>query len=80
MIDPFWHPTKRHAGLCAQLDLAVAAIDLRDYVAADRIRSQVYGSGKPLSWFIAVEIEMRMAKARDDDRRISADRLKEFAA
>jgi hypothetical protein len=80
MIDPFWHPAPRHAGLCAQFDLAIAAIDLRDYVAADRIRSQVYGSGKPLAWFIAGEIGLRMAHARDDDRRISADRLKEFAA
>ena len=57
-----------HPELCAALDLAKAALDRRDYLAADRIRSNVYGSGLPLSWFVAEQVGYMIADARAEDR------------
>ena len=85
MQDPFWHPAKpsiapRHMDLCAALDAADAALHRRDYVAADRIRSEVYSSGAMLAWFVADEIGLRMAKARDEDRRPTVADLMRIAS
>ena len=62
----------RHLNLCTALDAAKAALRRRDYAAADRIRNSVYGSGDPLSWFIAGEIDRLIVDARAEDRRPTA--------
>ena len=85
MQDPFWHPAKaaiapRHMDLCAALDATESALKSRDYVEADRIRNCVYGSGEMMAWFVADQIGMKMAHARDADRRTGVAQLKEFAA
>jgi hypothetical protein len=70
----------RHIDLCDAIDRTDAALMRRDYVAADRIRSSCFESVHPLAWFIAGEIGLRMAHARDTDRRPTVDQLKEVAA
>ena len=64
-----------HLDLCKALDDAKAALDRRDYVAADRARNAAYGCGLPLSWFIAQEIERAIVAARAEDRRPTVNDL-----
>jgi hypothetical protein len=70
----------RHIDNCSALDVAVNALARRDYVAADRIINRVYASGEPMAWFVALQIGMKMAEARAEDRRQAASDTQRIAS